>query len=93
VLDVDGWLNTIEPEIFDKWMAFKRIEPDEPARIREIIKLGFCALANAWGAKISPELLDPQMMIDRKEEPFDDVAWAQAFMAANGVDISAEQTP
>lgn len=59
ILDVEAWRESIPPEVFDWWEAYERVEGEPSARIAEILKLGFATLANAWGAKISPEDLEP----------------------------------
>jgi hypothetical protein len=87
VQDVDRWLANISPKTFDKWVAFKRIEPDEPARLRSIITRGLCFLIAANGGTVGPDDLDPQLLLDKTEKPFDDVAWGKAFMAAHGVEV------
>jgi len=48
------------PAEFDKWIAFRQLSPDKMERLICICKVGFCLLANAWGAKIEPDDLDPQ---------------------------------
>lgn len=59
MLNVDRLLDSLEPRQFDEWIAYWSIEPDERQRIREILKRGFAMLANCWGAKITPDDLDP----------------------------------
>ena len=59
MLDVDRWLDTVEPQAFDKWVAFRQLEPDPLDRIAEILKLGFAAVVNAWGVDLRPEYFDP----------------------------------
>lgn len=70
MLDVDGWLSAIGPEVIDRWMAFEKLErapEDEMRRLIEIVKLGFVAVCAAWGKRIEPDDLDP-MPQDRKQE-------------------------
>lgn len=50
---------------FDEWVAFRSLEPIWEERIIAVLKLGLATLANAWGAKISPDDLDP---VARREE-------------------------
>jgi len=52
-------LDAISPETFDEWEAFRRLEPDPLDRLREVLKLGFAAVVNAWGVKVEPIDLDP----------------------------------
>ena len=59
MLNVDKWLDTIEPRQFDEWLAFRRLEPDPDERLREILKMGLASLLHAWGVKIEPHMLDP----------------------------------
>lgn len=47
------------PEQFEGLVAYFAVEGDPFIRIIEILKMGFCVLANAWGAKITPDRLDP----------------------------------
>jgi hypothetical protein len=47
------------PEQFEALVAYFAVEGDPFIRIIEILKMGFCILANAWGAKITPDRLDP----------------------------------
>lgn len=80
MLNVDAWLDTIEPWQFDEWVAFRRIEPDPDQWLRSILKLGFagvCAVCG-FGAQIDPEDFDP---CSKKLEPID-VTPAQAFAMA-----------
>lgn len=58
-LDVDAMLDQIEPRQFDEWVAWRRLNPDPVERIATILKLGLAASANAWGAAIEPDQLDP----------------------------------
>lgn len=78
MLNVDAWLDTIEPWQFDEWMAYHAfIEPDEMERIREILKLGF---ASQSLAKIKPSDLDPW---DKSGEvEMDNAELEMAFVAA-----------
>jgi hypothetical protein len=59
ILDVERWLDTIPPEIFNRWVAYDNVEKDPLLRIAEILKLGFATLANNWGANVKPENFDP----------------------------------
>jgi len=52
-------LDGIDRSQFDEWVAYREIEPDPIDRLFEILRLGFCTLANAWGAKIEPRHIDP----------------------------------
>jgi len=52
-------LDAMEPGEFDEWLAYRKIEPDPLDRLFIILQLGFCILANAWGAKIEPHDIDP----------------------------------
>ena len=58
-MDVERQLAQITPQEFDRIVAYERIEPDPPERLREIIKLGICLLARCWGAEIEPKQIDP----------------------------------
>jgi hypothetical protein len=61
VLDVDRWLDMIEPRQFDEWMAYEQLEGDPDERLREILRNGLAAIATACGmgaAQITPEMLD-----------------------------------
>ena len=52
--------DTIAPEQMAKWRAFRTIQPDIGDRICEILKLGFCAVANSMGAKYDgPDDFEP----------------------------------
>jgi hypothetical protein len=62
-LDVDAWLGTITPEQFDEWMAFERIEGNEMARLREIIKVGFASLCP--GGKVQPDDFDATALAEQ----------------------------
>ena len=42
-----------------KWQAFRIIQPDIGDRICEILKRGFAAVANAWGAEYEPDDFEP----------------------------------
>ena len=66
MLNVDRLLDSVEPRQFDEWLAYWSLEPDERQRIREILKRGFALLANCWGAKITPDDLDP---VAKQQEP------------------------
>lgn len=48
-------LDSISPEQFDEWIAYRSIELDPVDRIIETLKLGFCALCRTWGAKVEPK--------------------------------------
>lgn len=60
-------LDGITREQFDEWLAYREIEPDVLERIIVILKLGFCALCNSWGAKLKPEDFDPSPNAKRDE--------------------------
>ena len=48
------------PDEFNRWIAFRQICPDKMERLIYVCKCGLALLANAWGAKIDPDDLDPQ---------------------------------
>ena len=77
---MDRWLDTVTPQQFDQWVAFDSIEVDPVDRIRRILIAGFLGLLGAWGCKLEPEDLDPQMRIEttRKATPNEAVALFQA---------------
>ncbi|WP_455387496.1 hypothetical protein [Petrachloros mirabilis] len=58
-------LDQLTPDQFNEWMAFRQIEPDKLERLIEICKRGFYLLANAQGAKIEANDLDPKKEEER----------------------------
>lgn len=52
-------LDGLTPRQFAEWIAFRRLQPDPLDRLIRIVKLGFAALCNSWGAKLEPDDLDP----------------------------------
>ena len=67
------------PDDFNQWLAFRQLCPDKMERLIEICKHGFAILANAWGAKIEPNDLDPQKCERQEHEMTPEQA---AMMAA-----------
>jgi hypothetical protein len=57
--------DSIEPGQMDEWLAYEQIEPDQEDRLREVLKIGFAALCQAWGSKREPKDFDPW----HKDEP------------------------
>lgn len=66
------------PDQFNKWLAFRQICPDKMERLIEVCKRGLTLIANSWGAKASPDDLDPQ----KQERPEQEVTPEQAAMIA-----------
>lgn len=58
-------LDDLTPRQFAEWIAYRRLEPDAMETVIEVLKLGFAALTNSWGGKVSPDDFDPR---DRKEK-------------------------
>jgi len=54
-------LDGLLPGEFDEWLAYREIEPDPQERLFAILRLGFSAVCNAWGAKVKPEHIDPYL--------------------------------
>ena len=54
-------LDGLLPGEFDEWLAYREIEPDPLDRLFTILRLGFSAVCNAWGAKVEPQHIDPYM--------------------------------
>jgi len=52
-------LDSLTPEQFDEWLAYRELEPDPVERIVRVLCLGFAALCGAWGGKIEPSYFDP----------------------------------
>lgn len=58
-LDWENLLQTLTPEQFDEWIAYLAVEGDPFIRVVEVLKLGLCATASAFGGKLGLEHLDP----------------------------------
>ena len=54
-------LDGLTRDQFDEWLAYRTIEPDPLDRLFAILRLGFSAVCNAWGAKIEPKHIDPYL--------------------------------
>ena len=54
-------LDGLLPGEFDEWLAYREIEPDPLDRLFTILRLGFSAVCNAWGAKVEPQHIDPYL--------------------------------
>lgn len=54
-------LDGLLPGEFDEWLAYREIEPDPLERLFMILRLGFSAVCNAWGAKVEPQHIDPYL--------------------------------
>ena len=54
-------LDGLLPHEFDEWLAYREIEPDPLDRLFTILRLGFSAVCNAWGAKVEPKHIDPYL--------------------------------
>jgi len=52
-------LDSVTRAQFEEWLAYREIDPDPMDRIIHILRLGFCAICNAWGAKLEPKDFDP----------------------------------
>mgnify|MGYP001473356537 CR=1 FL=1 len=80
MLDVDELRDALTPEQFDGWIAYMAVEGDPWLRMVEVMRTGLCVLANAWGAKIEPAMLDPWY-----EEPKTPEASTAADLSAIGL--------
>jgi hypothetical protein len=60
-------LDGIERKQFDEWLAYRELEPDPIDRIVSILRLGLCAVANAWGGKLEPQHIDPDLAREMSE--------------------------
>jgi hypothetical protein len=60
-------LDSLQPGEFDEWLAYRELEPDPIGRIISILRLGFCAVANAWGGKLEPQHIDPDLAREMSE--------------------------
>jgi hypothetical protein len=89
IKDVDAWLDTVDPQTFNHWMAFVRPEFDTMERIRVILALGLTACARACGAEIKREDVDPWSRPGgrKRKRRISDVEWARVFMAQYGVTV------
>jgi len=67
-LDVDALLDTVTPQEFDEWVAYKKLEPDKLDRLRTIITTGLLALCNSWDCKMKPKDLDPILKDEEQAE-------------------------
>lgn len=74
-MDVDGLLDQVDPQDFDEWVAWSRVESDPVKRLIEVMKLGFSALCAAQGLDLKPDHFDPEAQKD----------------AADGQEMSPEQ--
>jgi hypothetical protein len=81
-LDVDAMRERMTPEQFDGWVAYMAVEGDPWLRMIEVMRNGFCILANAWisGGKIEPHMIDPWY-----EEPKADEAATASDLSAIGL--------
>lgn len=77
MVDVDGMVEGLSPRAFDEWLAYRQIVPDPMDRLIEVCKRGFVILANAWGAKVKPNELDPMEF----EEPEGSAAQVKAILS------------
>jgi hypothetical protein len=51
--------DAMTPGEMDRWRAFRQLQPDPLERIAVILKLGFTAICNSWGAKLHPDDFEP----------------------------------
>lgn len=77
-------LEGLQAEQFDEWLAYREIEPDPVERLFMILRLGFCAVANAWGAKVEPKHIDPYLEKDAGTSSGD-------MTTAGGQEVSPDQ--
>jgi len=82
--DVDAQLDGLTPEQFDELVAFDQLEPEPLGRLIEIVKLGFTALARAWGMDIRPDDLDPVAKAEAAAAPGQDVTPEQGAQLLTG---------
>ena len=66
-MNVEDMRDSMTPLQFAKWQAFRTMQPDPADRICEILKMGFAAVANAWGASYEPDHFEPAS--DKKRVP------------------------
>jgi hypothetical protein len=59
-LELTAILDRLTPADVDQWVALREIEPDPMRRIADILTRGFALLAQCWGWKGNPDLLDPE---------------------------------
>ncbi len=53
-------VDTVTPQQFDEWVAYKQLEPDKLDRLREILLRGLAFLCNVWSdKKVEFKDLDP----------------------------------
>ena len=66
--NVEAVRDAISPDQIDKWIAYRSIRWDFRDELLATLRMGFTAVANAWGGKFEPKNFDPTGQTE-KEEP------------------------